>query len=74
MSELDNDINKVQEAADKLSEFFDTVQIFVTRDEPVVENGTVDFVAYRGNSITRYGQIKLWINRKEHQHLNPNED
>ena len=53
-------------AVDQLGEHFDSVQVFVTRYEPdSVESSTMELFDGSGNWLTRYGQIKEWVLRRE---------
>lgn len=47
-----------------LREHFDTVQIFVTRDEGT-KRGTVAARAGCGDVFARYGHVKFWIDQME---------
>lgn len=66
MSEQDQDQRIVAKAVDQLGEHFDSVQVFVTRYEPdSVESSTMELFDGSGNWLTRYGQIKEWVLRRE---------
>jgi hypothetical protein len=47
-------------ALNNLTEYFDTVQIFVTRHEAAEENGTLEYNCGAGNYYARLGQVKVW--------------
>jgi len=48
-----------------LSEHFDSVQIFVSRHDPAIQDGTVTVSWGAGNWYARAGQIREWILRQE---------
>ena len=62
-----SDLEQVNKALEKLSEFFDTVQVNVTRYDSAtglttrVDKGT-------GNWFARYGQLKAWVEREDESH------
>lgn len=51
----------------ELGEHFDTVQIFVTRHEPGVCDGTLEVNHGCGNFYARESQIRAWVIRQEEQ-------
>lgn len=59
--EKDQDLDRVKAACELLGEHFDSVQIFVTRHEPAVEDGTINISWSAGNWFTRYGQVREWL-------------
>ena len=59
------DLKMCQDAVSKLIDHFDSVQIFATRHDPSVMDGTVNVNTGLGNWFTRYGQVKLWVKREE---------
>lgn len=62
MSEPDNeDLVRVKAALTQLGEHFDSVQVFVTRHEAGVEDGTMHIGIGAGNFFTRYGQVQQWL-------------
>lgn len=61
MSDESPDMQRLKLAAEALGEHFDTVQIFVTRHEPEVEDGTINAAWSVGNWFTRYGQVREWL-------------
>lgn len=63
----DADMKMVEEAAQKLSEHFDSVQIFVTSHEMGEHDGTMNINLGVGNWFTRYGQVSDWLIRKDEQ-------
>jgi hypothetical protein len=60
--EEDKDMRILRNECARLSEHFETVQIFVTRNQ---DDGTVNAQFGTGNWYSRYGQIKLWLLREE---------
>lgn len=58
----EQDMKQIQTHISALGEFFDTVQIFVTRVEG--EN-TVNAHAGSGNWFARAGQIKEWVVKQD---------
>lgn len=65
MSERNDDLDRVKAACESLGEHFDSVQIFVTKHEPEVEDGTVNIAWSVGNWFTRYGQVREWLIKAE---------
>lgn len=65
MSDRDEDLERVKGAAESLGEHFDSVQIFVTRHEPSIEDGTINIAWSAGNWFTRYGQVREWLIKAE---------
>lgn len=63
--EENGEYDLVKKACQELGEHFETVQIFVSRHEQGIEDGTLDASWGVGNFFTRYGQIKLWIKKQE---------
>lgn len=60
------DMALLKKHVEQLGEFFDSVQIFVTRDEMVEQNGTINASLGSGNSFTRYGQVRTWLVKCDH--------
>ena len=60
----------VREAAEKLSEHFDSVMIFANVYEPSTEGGTVNITHGVGNWFARYGHVKSWVLRAEETERN----
>lgn len=60
-AQSDHDLKMVREAAERLGEHFDSVQILTTRHEPGTEDGTVNVNYGVGNWFTRYGQVREWL-------------
>jgi hypothetical protein len=58
-------------AAD-LMRHFDSVQIFVTRQEPC--KNTLAFSIGSGNWYARFGQVQEWLNNGGAMHLTKSED
>lgn len=58
----DADMDRIKAAREALSEHFDTVQIFVTRqtDKSEEDEGTVNATWGYGNWFARKGQIDTW--------------
>lgn len=66
MPEDDNaQFEAVLATARQLGEYFDSVQIFVTRHESGERDGTINVNAGIGNWFTRFGQIKEWVIKQE---------
>ncbi len=65
MSECpDADQKRLKAALDSLSEHFDAVQIFATRQESSL-GGVVRCSEGVGNWYARYGQIRCWLLHQE---------
>jgi hypothetical protein len=56
----EHEVALVQHHVDKLMEHFDTVQVFVSKHNPV-ENRTEFLSKGAGNNYARYGQVKQWV-------------
>lgn len=65
MDENENQYALVKRACQELGEHFDSVQIFVSRHEQGIEDGTLDASWGAGNFFSRYGQIKFWLLQQE---------
>lgn len=63
--ERETDMQRVQQACETLSEYFDSVQIFATRHEPEQEGGTVNVAWGSGNWFSRYGIVQEWMIRQD---------
>lgn len=63
----DADVAMLREAAEKLSEHFDSVHIFTTRYESNLDHGTINVNWGTGNWFARYGQIRTWLKRQDEQ-------
>lgn len=61
----DQDMERVQNAINQLSEHFDAVQIFASRHEAEIEDGTISLNLGSGNWFARYGQVRNWIIKQE---------
>ncbi len=65
MSE-EHDKRIIEKAVEQLGEHFDSVQVFVTKFEPNGgEQATIELFSGSGNWLTRYGQVKDWVLRRE---------
>lgn len=62
---MSDDLDRVKKAAEALGEHFETVQIFVTKHEPEIEDGTVNIAWSTGNFFARYGQVREWLIKVE---------
>lgn len=51
----------VQAHVAQLGEHFDTVQIFCTKHEPGLLDGTINIGLGSGNIFARIGQCSLWV-------------
>lgn len=60
MSERDKDVEMLKKHLHELGEHFETVHIFLTKHEPVIDEGTVTLQMGVGNWYARYGQITEW--------------
>lgn len=63
----EKDMALIREALNKLSEHFDSVQIFATRHESGELDGTVNITLGTGNWFTRYGHVRSWLVRNDEQ-------
>ena len=61
----DVDLERLMDACDRLSAYFETVQIFATKPNKDKDNSTLMFNQGQGNYFARYGQVKDWILREE---------
>lgn len=57
----DSEVELVRKAVQQLGDHFETVQVFVSRHDPAILEGTRTINLGAGNWFTRYGQIKDWI-------------
>lgn len=55
----------IRKAFEILGEHFDTVQLFLTRHEPVIESGTLEYTQGIGNYYARFGQVQMWIEKQK---------
>lgn len=62
---VESDMKLVREACESLSEHFDTVQVFATRYDSNLDQGTVNVLWGTGNWFARYGQIRTWLIKKD---------
>lgn len=58
---MDSDLERCKAAAAELGEYFDTVQIIVTRHEPTIEGGTIKAHGSAGNYFGRLGSVRSWL-------------
>lgn len=71
----DRDVEIVQKVIDTLGEHFDSVQIFCTRHDPSVQNGTVRVHMGAGNWFARFGLVSLWLEmQKESERIKERKD
>ena len=63
--ERDDKMKLIEQTCSRLQEHFDSVQIFATKHDPTMSEGTINWHYGSGNWFTRWGQIKDWISRKE---------
>ncbi len=64
-SEGDSDIERLRKIANMLGEYYESVQIFVTRhDAADGEIGTVAVDYGSGNLYARLGQARDWLDRQ----------
>lgn len=62
--ENDADLERVKASCLKLSEHFDSVQIFVTKHAPE-QQGTVRMAYGSGNYFARFGKIIHWLTKEK---------
>lgn len=75
MTEMNDDLDRVQNALNVLSEHFDSVHIFASRHEPEIEDGTISVQKGVGNWFARYGQISEWmVKQDEYARVNAREN
>jgi hypothetical protein len=55
----------VKQHVSQLAEHFETVQIFVSRHDPVKEEGTVNVSYGAGNFYARLGQTREWCIKQD---------
>lgn len=58
----ESDIKLLDRAIAVLSEHFDTVQVFVSRE--IADGSTVTVNRGQGNYFARYGQASCWVDRQ----------
>lgn len=63
----EHDEKLVTEVIQQLRRHFDTVEIFVTRDEP--EGKTLAFADGAGNWYARFGQVQEWLDNGGAMHI-----
>jgi hypothetical protein len=61
------DMRIMRQHVEQLGEHFDSVQIFATRHEAGIEDGTVSCNLGSGNWFARYGQVKEWLVKRDEQ-------
>lgn len=60
MTEEEQDLKLLEDACDKLGEYFDSVQVFATRHDSN-DDGTVIVNWGSGNWCARRGQVSEWL-------------
>jgi uncharacterized Zn finger protein len=65
MSSRETDLAIVDKAIQLLGEHFDSVQVFTSRYEPTLEDGTVSVRKGNGDWYSRFGQVKEWVIKEE---------
>lgn len=63
-SPQENDMNILQSVVARLSEHFDTVQVFTTKRSNS-SDGTENCQWGSGNWFARYGQVKQWVIKQD---------
>lgn len=65
------DFEALKKAVATLSEYFDSVQVFVSRIDGDADGGKLKTINWgSGNYYTRFGQVSVWLTeQKEHQRL-----
>lgn len=61
----DRELAMIQQHVDALGEHFDTVQIFVSRHDMAVEEGTISANRGSGNWFARFGQVREWLVKQD---------
>lgn len=61
MNTEETELGLVEKHVNQLAEHFDTVQIFTTRHDAGVEDGTVTVNMGAGNWYARFGQVMEWV-------------
>lgn len=61
MSVAKEELGLIQKHVDALGEHFETVQIFCTRHDAAIEDGTISVVLGSGNWFARYGVVREWL-------------
>ena len=64
-TEREADLARIKKCCSELGEYFDAVEIFVTRHEAGEDGGTVNVNWGCGNWFARYGQIRAWIVKED---------
>lgn len=59
----DKDVRRLKAMAEQLGEYYDSVQIFVTK--PNDQMGTESITYGCGNDFAIYGQVRAWVLQKE---------
>jgi hypothetical protein len=57
----EQDMLRIKNAVEQLGEHFDAVQVFATRHEHGIEDGTLSFRYGSGNFYARIGQVSEWL-------------
>lgn len=65
MTQSEQDMERLKKCVEALGEHFDAVQIFASRHEPTIEDGTVRINIGIGNWYTRYGQVMEWVTEQD---------
>jgi hypothetical protein len=69
---INKEVKRIDDCLIVLGEYFDTVQIFVTKYEG--DEGTVSLQRGKGNYYARTGQIRGWLAREEQEDLKSTDD
>jgi hypothetical protein len=67
--EREREVKVLNRAINDLSEYFDTVQVFVTRHEPAEGNGTIEYNGGLGNFYARLGHTEMWVEEQKNANL-----
>lgn len=59
------DVEMLRRHVEQLGEHFDSVQIFATRHEAEIEDGTVSCNFGSGNWFARFGQVGEWLVKQD---------
>jgi len=59
LMEIENE--RVEKAVRDLGEYYDSVQIFVSRHESAIADGTIMLERGGGNVLTRIGHVRQWL-------------
>lgn len=70
----EEEADRLEKAINVLSEHYDTVQIFCTRHEPSIADGTLSFTAGIGNFYARIGQVAFWMDEQSNRSMDQGQE